>query len=253
MKSWRILSHSIRLVWRNRVDALKISALLYGLVALAQLTLAPEPAMMQMPEGGMMPMPEGEMPGPPANFGLYGLMVVLNLVVSIWIAVAWHRYVLLEEYPAGWLTAVPVDRAALYFALTLMIGLAVSFSIGLPVLLLSAIAPPLLILAIPLGIGASIALFFRLGPILPAMAVGQPLGIREALEATRGTAGTALAMAGLGVLLMFALLIPLALINAVLPALGLVAQIAANWFVTLVSVSVLTTLHGHYIEGRPID
>ena len=39
---------------------------------------------------------------------------------------------------------------------------------------------------------------------------------------------------------------------AVSQPLGLVVLGVTGWFVTMVSVSILTTIYGHYVEGRPI-
>lgn len=36
MKAWEVFSHSVRLVWRNRRDALRISVALYAIYALVQ-------------------------------------------------------------------------------------------------------------------------------------------------------------------------------------------------------------------------
>ena len=96
----QIVVHAFRLVFRNLSDALKVSVgpYLIGLVvaALAMMALGGSPAAWL---SGNVDMMAGD-PMAAAGLGFASLVAMLvMLFISSWVAVAWHRFVLLEEYP----------------------------------------------------------------------------------------------------------------------------------------------------------
>lgn len=246
MKAWDIFAHSVRLVWRNRANALRISLVLYVIYAVVQMVIAePQEAMVSGTD-------ETPIMGA-GDAGTLFLLVILQVLVTLWIAVAWHRFVLLEEYPSGWLPQFHGGAILRYLALSLLIGLAIAFCVGVPTAIIAAFAPPLAVVAAIAGVLFAIVLGFRLAPVLPGAATGQGLGLGAAWEATRGATGTALTLAVIGLIALFVVQIPVFVIASISVALGTVAFLVVNWFVTLVSVSILTTIYGHYVEGREID
>ena len=249
MKSWSILSHSALLVWRNRQDALKISGLLYLVAFIVQFSLGG----ISGDGPGMMAEDAPEM-ATPADAGVL-LAVMVQLLLTLWIAVSWHRYVLLEEYPKGWLPAFHGSRMLGYFGRSVLLFLAVfaaAFIVALPIGLLAALFPPLGVVAPLAGLFVGLAVAFRLAPMLPGTATGQPLSLAQAFAATEGSSGTAIGLAFLGGIAAILIQLPGVLLMAVSQPLGLVVLGVTGWFVTMVSVSILTTIYGHYVEGRPI-
>ena len=102
-------------------------------------------------------------------------------------------------------------------------------------------------------IGLAAYLFFRLGVMLPAAAMGEKLTLSEAWTATKGESST---------ILTFALIVVGASIVIQLPSwfndnpasvVNVVYSLVVNWFATIIGISVLTTLYGHFVEKRPID
>ncbi len=102
--------------------------------------------------------------------------------------------------------------------------------------------------------------FYRFGIVLPATALGRPFGFGEAWRATRGT---------LGAVLLLTLITTVAetlgsflitgqagfgappLVRSPLSFAFAFVQLWA-WFVTMIGVSLLTALYGHYVEKREL-
>lgn len=197
--------------------------------------------------------PQG-LPGPVISGGAALVMLLLGIaavLASLWIAVAWHRYVLLGEAPAGWLPPWPGPAVSGYLWRSVLLGLTVGLA-AVPVAVLSAVLlPPVAMLALTVGVASFI--FFRLSPILPAIALGKPLGFRAAWQATAGAAGTIAGLAGLMILGSLALQIPTMLSGDPNSLLSLVYSVVVGWFAMMIGITLLTTVYGHCVEGRGLE
>lgn len=95
-----------------------------------------------------------------------------------------------------------------------------------------------------------------LGLRLSAALPGQALGLQsEVLAGWNATAHDNRALAELAVLLVASIFVINLIGMAVFGHLMITAilwQVVTNWLVTMVGVSILTTLYGHYIEKRPL-
>lgn len=251
MKGWHIFVHSVRLVMSNLEQAFRVSIVLY-LVQVAnqvQMFLNPLPVMTG-PLGTDMPMVS---PGFAVQTFLLGL---ISLMASLWIAVAWHRFVLKEEYPDGWLPKWHGAFMLGYLGRSILIGLAVSAGVlvvAIPVAAVTTVVPALwgMVSLILIGVGAY--LFFRLAVILPAAALGEPLTLRDAWGATSGESETFVTLAALVVAASILVMLPSWVHNNTGSLINLIYGLVVNWFVTIIGISVLTTLYGHFIEKRAID
>jgi hypothetical protein len=241
MLGWQIFTHSVRLVWANRGVALRISAVLYVISAVFQVWLQPA--------------------GPADDVALSGgsgvlqlFVAALSVIISLWIAVAWHRYILLEEVPQGFLPQWHGDRMAAYFGRSILIGL-----ILIGVMVVSAIP---LIIGLVGVVGASVFalgtifamfVFYRLCAVLPATAMGKPITMKEAWIATDGTTGTIITL----VICMFGgallMIVPTALFASISPVLGIVCMLVAQWFFMMFGISIFTTFYGYFIEKRELS
>ncbi|GGA99816.1 hypothetical protein [Allosediminivita pacifica] len=251
MKGWQIFVHSVRLIVNNLGDALRVSALLYLVQVAHQIyAFAYLPA---RPTGGEGLSPEEI--GASGQGGMALLLFLAFIVSSLWIAVGWHRFVLEEEYPRGWIPQWHGGAMLSYLWRSILVFLAVGalMFVALFVIAMVALVSPALIAVFGLGIvGLGSYLFFRLGVTLPATAVGHKLSLRESWKATRDRDGAI-------VILAFITIAATALIQ--LPnfageprsLLTLVYTLVTGWIATMVGISVLTTLYGHYVQGRPID
>lgn len=244
--------HSVRLVlgdWRN---ALKITGLLYLIYAVPALVFAllfPTPV---QPEQAMAALGSG---------GFLGLITaILAIVAFVWVAVAWHRYVLLDEVPAGQFPEFNSSRLLSYGGYSLLIGLigfVLSFIVSAVV---GIIAIPLLnvvgvFITGLLALAAVLIVGYRLAPILPSIAIGKPITMRQAWEATNSANVPIIVLAVLSAVAALVIDIPAFVFAMAGPIGGFLAvlwTLATGWVKMIVGVSILTTLYGHYIEGRAI-
>lgn len=244
--------HSVRLVlgdWRN---ALKITGLLYLIYAVPALLFAllfPTPV---QPEQAMAALGSG---------GFLGIVTaILAIVAFVWVAVAWHRYVLLDEVPAGQFPEFNSNRLLSYGGYSLLIGLigfALSFIVSAVV---GIVAIPLLsmvgvFITGLLALAAVLIVGYRLAPILPSIAIGKPITLRQAWEATNSANVPIIVLAVLSAVAALVIDIPAFILAMAGPIGGFLAvlwTLATGWVKMIVGVSILTTLYGHYVEGRAI-
>lgn len=246
MKGWRIVRHSLRQVFMNPGGALRVSGLLF----LVQILFGFVVILVFGSGRGMM---GGGMSGPAA------LTALFSLAASLWIAVAWHRYVLLGEAP-GLLPVFRGDRLLAYLFYSLGYGLIVlvvgwlwSMAVGFALrpVMMGNIGMALVVwgalVFLPLAL-----LTLRMTTALPGVALGKETPFLAGWEATSGASAdilvAALFLAALGLL---AQVVVLRLVMPV-PILGQLAALALLWLQTMVGASVLTTLYGHYIEKRDL-
>jgi hypothetical protein len=92
-------------------------------------------------------------------------------------------------------------------------------------------------------------MWLRFGIVLPATAVGRPMGFGEAWRATSPYGNAILGSAVILVLIN----IGISLVGAILPApLAVLLTVAANWVILMVGISILTTLYGVIVERRTL-
>ncbi len=248
MKGVQIFSHSVRQVMDNLGPALKVSGVLYlvQVVISGALGYALAGSGMGMMGGGM-------------GLGVV-LVLVVTLITSIWIAVAWHRYVLLGEEPAGYVPPFMGERMGSYFIKSLMIGLVLlvlNMILGMVImglfgrLLMGNVVIAMFLMAIMVLV-PMIYLGLRLSAALPGTALDQNPPLLAGWEATAGEWRPLLQLA---VIMALAIWVVNLISWLVFGGYGVMAQlwqVIASWPVTMVGLSILTTLYGHYIEKRPL-
>ncbi len=252
MKGWQIFVHSVRQVFGNLDGAVRVSGVLY----LAQIAVA-------MVFGGGMMMSSGQMMqgGPGAGFFLGVLIVSLVTVVTgLWIAVSWHRYVLLGEKPAA-LPAYRGDRIWAYLLRSLGYGLILVVVGAVLGTVVGTIFGSLVVDA-PMALGLILLGFlvylpvlvvgFRLTSDLPATALGVDRPFLSGWAATKGQTADLIALAAIVVVAGVGLeLIGFYLFSQV-PGVSVIWALGTGWVRMMVGISIVTTLYGHYIENRPL-
>lgn len=252
MLSFKILRHAIVMVANNLSDVFRLSAPMVAISVLAPFTL------MLMGINTDVSDPVG------ADFNLPAVFLVwlVQFAITMWVLVAWHRYVLLEEKPGQFGTPVPAGRVIDYIGTLILVGLAAIVAmicVFIPVVLVgvtfgeSALG---LTLSALLAFAAVISLYpliLRLSVALPASAIGQPLGLRGAWQATQGQSMLCLGILLWSLLLGIAASIPLILLAFLLPpSLFILANAVFSVLYAIVGASVLTTLYGYFVEGRDL-
>lgn len=259
--AWQIVKHAFLMIYNNFGQAVRVSLVPTVLLIAAW-------AILTRVAGVQMDAMTGAA-GPEAfeNFTLLSLLLIIaalvfTMFVAAWIAVAWHRFILLEEY-SGFIPATANRPIWGYVGKSLLLGLIValaaiplSFIVGFLFagMITEAGSLPLIpTLLAGLLIGTVIGfLWFRMAICLPAKAVGTDMTFGQAWAATARLAGTIFGVT----LIIVAFNIVIGAIFTMafngVPILSAVFEVAINWLSTMVGISVLTTLYGHLIEGRDL-
>lgn len=204
------------------------------------------------------------------------ILLPLFLFVVAWVAVSWHRFILLEEY-ASVLPAVRGRPIWSYAGKSILLGIAIAVMAWPVTMIVSGFlardAQNIFADGATIAAGgrASIPLTFqvrwmivntlvtipfayiglRWGIALVGTALGQPLGFFEAWEKSKPIAGV---LFGVVVILLAANLAFQLILVAVwgVPILETLVDLAMSWLAMMLGVSILTTLYGHVVEGRPL-
>lgn len=247
MKAWAIFVHSIRQVFGNLPEALQISGLIYlGQMAIAIALGVTTTAMEATTE------PTG------AEATKVTIAMMAMLIALMWIAVAWHRFVLLNERPAGYLPQLSLQRLGRYAGrsvlialLSLLIGMVLWLAFGTLFVGLFGLTWLTELLIVICVIVPVLTFLYRLSTILPGVAVDRDLGFADGWVATTGETPTILILAFLSGVAAIVLGSPLALLPEG-SILSLLWQVISGWVQMMISASILTTLYGHYIEKRAL-
>ncbi len=259
---YRMLRHVVRQVFGNIGQAARLTLLLtflpMALMLLYFLNAGVDLSMMgSMPNGGTM--------GPGAmtqeNAGAAFLVVLAGVVISgityCWAAVGWHRFVLLEEYGHGVLPAWHGSLVMSYIGRVILIGIVVFLIAIVSGIALGAVmfavrsAILLTVIATAWTMGLSWVIT-RIGLILPAAALGRPMSIKESWEATKPVSGDLLVP-------VFFIALAVTVANQIVAALfagsalAMIPLAILYWLQVLLNLSLMTTLFGTQVEGRPLS
>lgn len=210
-----------------------------------------------------------------SGVGLGGvvLTVVAGVICWLWAAVAWHRFVLLEEYPTGLFPKWHGSKIGNYFGngvLVFLVVLAIGFAIGIVIgIVLALLQSPAL--GLFLGIGLVFGLSWiatRIGLILPASAIGHQLRIGESWKATAPVSGQIIlplfVIALVSTIINQAIIAAFGVSTTVVTPFGDQQQVTLNgvgvffsfimwWLQMLLNLALMTTLYGNLVEGRQLN
>jgi hypothetical protein len=247
MTGYLLFKHAIKRVFQNLDDALAISGLIWiGTMAVIVIASTYAPALPLAPEAW------AEVPS------LYKVIFFgSNLVVmlsGIWVAVEWHRFVLLGERPQTitppFQTRLFVDYLLKSFLIMLLLcALATGVMIAILFILLLTGPVSLLIFAAALFCFTfMLYVFYRVSPILPAAALGKPLTFRAAWEMT---SHHRVPIFHAGILMMLAMMlvqIPSAFLGS--GPVALVFSLCTGWAGLMVGVSLLSSIYELATSGE---
>ncbi|MEP4035167.1 hypothetical protein [Pseudophaeobacter sp.] len=248
MTGWKIFYHSVFLLNHNLQKAVQLSSPLIAMIILTTVVENPE------------------------VFGGYvvkedfqtlqrSLLFLLNGGAGLWVAVSWHRYVLLEE-EGGLLPAFHGARVLSYLGTLLIVLLVIviagSFvgffatALGFLGAGLTGLTSTAYFKLLPL-VGPVLVFwfFYRLAPLLPAAALEKQMTFGDAWRATSHISWSVLIA---GALLWFSSL-TLAFIFEIISMqvgafIGLPSLGALQWASTMAGISILTTIYGITMEDR---
>lgn len=258
MRGWQIFTHSAGLVFRNLDAAFRISLVPYLAHVAAQVYLFLNPDLVAPPDagtdigatmGGALPHVE------PLQYAIFLCLQFAAGIASLWIAVSWHRYVLLEELADGPVQPFRGDLVLGYFGRSVLIALLLVvalFTLAIPAGLLMTALPGAMLPLLLAMVSAVLYVFLRLGVILPAGTVGRRLTLHNAWQATASESGAIFALSVIAVLAMFFIAIPNIVAGEGMSLLSLLYGLAGGWVINMVGASLLTSLYGICVEGRTI-
>ena len=199
---------------------------------------------------------------PPAEFKLDPIdfiELILGFLAASSIAVSWNRFILLDS-PFASEPSFRMDRIVwTYFGKNILI-----YAICLGPLLLLAlvsqiVSSPLLAVLI-LALFIQVLIFInRMSVSLPAIAIGKPtIGLKEALEVTRGNNLRILGLLGLTYLAIAIAFFAYLTIISILSTLGVGAMLVGavifgipmQFFSAIINATLLTSLYGFFVEKR---
>ena len=190
-------------------------------------------------------------------FGVVGpvISVLIYAFATLWTAVSWHRFLLLDERPHGALPELHRAQVIGYLGRSILIMLVVApFSIVgmIPTWLFDTGSIPTALMFFPLLMGLlGLWVSFRICLVLPAVAVGKNISLRDAWQTSKPISG---AIISLSLVTLVALIILNVIIDLMAsspgPLLGLVADGVVSWCQILVSLSILSTLYAYLVENR---
>ncbi len=199
-----------------------------------------------------------DLPSASSMLLLMGLGII-GLIGYALMAILWHRHVLLngaEEHanlsPSAAVLGGYIWRAFILALVQILIALPIALVMILFLSLGGGIIPGF---SMVIGVLAGVLFIWfalRLSVILPAAALGKSLRISESWQVTAPIADT---LWGLALLLAVLNMVASLVVGVITPnsiGAAMIAQTVLYVIDGLVFVSVLTTLYGHLLEGRPL-
>ncbi|WP_417586763.1 hypothetical protein [Pararhodobacter oceanensis] len=259
MQGIQIFTHAVGMVTRNFNAVLRIA----GILLLVQLVLVFSLGEAYFARGMASGEVVGEMMGTAQSSGLLLIASLVQFVFALWIAVAWHRYILLQQEPAGYIPAWNGAEIIGYFKAGLILVL-ILIAVMIPVMMIGGM------LLLPLATNGQASLLagllgalllyvpaayiaYRLSPILPAAAIGKAMTLKDAWYQTSPSGAAFVVLTVVSVLAGWLVNMPASLIAPVALPIALVWVAVAQWLAIVVGASILTTIYGHYVQKRDLN
>ncbi|MCW1931233.1 hypothetical protein [Pararhodobacter zhoushanensis] len=258
MRGIEIFTHAVRMVFGNFNTVLRIGGVaLLVMVVLLQLTGA---AYFNPPAATTT---DAVMPAVFTSPGLL-LLNIAQIIIGLWVVVAWHRYILLEEEPGAFVPRFSGSAIWRYIVAGFFYSLTIAI-VAIPLGLLAGVVAFIVLSPgsqshMAAGILSAVIVFFpviwlayRLSPVLPAAAIENRLKLKEAWSATKD-GGASLILLGIITIVGSGLInLPASFLADVSVPLGLLWAAMANWVAMMVGASILTTIYGVYVEKRTLN
>lgn len=190
---------------------------------------------------------------------LFIATLAIPTVITIWVAVAWHRYVLLEESPQGWIPRWNKKASLAYFLNGLKLMLLFLLYLSLLIILTFLAAPLALLSSNPFFIflvslilvTLFLCVFLRICLAFPAAAIGKKMTMTDSWNATSPYSSSLFFLAGILGLFSHSLQTVSETIdmNVLLSSVVFLLNIVWGFW----TLSIMTVLYGCIIEGRDIE
>lgn len=256
--AFRLFIHAFQTIFGNLREALLISVIPFGIYYALVLLL-----------GGPMDIGMSQVPsGSQVAVGI--LLLILFVAVFGFVAVSWHRFVLLEEEPR-FSGSPAMSRILPYIGNSVLVALWLMLFLVPIMLVIGAVAAPLLGSDEMIGTGAPNyglgdllfeiiigTLFGTLGfmysLVLPATALNKGMTFKESRLASMKLGLVTLATVAFFVVAFNVVTnyFGVHLISGLSGILATILSLAIQWISMMLGISILTTLYGHLVEGRDL-
>ena len=253
MLAFQIAKKSLQLITNNFYDVLRICSVLYLLNVIVNLLATYALTgiwTVQNVEFGVEEINSG------ASVLIIFVTVTFSMIVTLWVAVTWHRYVLLEEAPNCWIPRWNTSANLSYFYQILKL------------VLISAVVGMVMAVLISTSIGISgnasisfwaflaiawvafVFIILKISLIFPSAAVETNMGVADSWSETNPYNKTLFALTIAAVF--FGLLSDTAINLFDENLFTSVIRFVLNAFSGFLGLSILTTLYGIVVEGRDL-
>ncbi|MEM7241403.1 MAG: hypothetical protein AAF429_04390 [Pseudomonadota bacterium] len=172
---------------------------------------------------------------------------IILFVIFAWVAIEWHRFALanvrLPSILPTWETKRVFSYVGNMILLGIMIAMVVAFPFGIIIAIMTSIGLAEATAFLPfVMLWVAYYVMFRAGLVLPAAALDAPMKLSDSMRLTGDFAGALWGLAGLQLAVSFFGI----LITSLLPTqsvLGVVVSGAVNWFLVLLSASLLSSVY----------
>jgi len=264
MLGFQLFLHSIRMILGNLGSALRITipALVWNTLMTVWMISQFGTAFVSGEWASSTPV--GQMPDVPDGFWSFLPVAAIGGIITVlWTATAWHRYILLEEHPGALGPRFNGGAIGRYLVSGIILSLAILGAALIIGFVGSLIIAVFAMIGVPLFVGVALTgllfyapvviIFYRISPLLPSAAIGERMSIGQAFDATRGSNITMLVLAIVTIIASFVLILPAGVLTETAPVIAIVFQIILQWIALIFGISIMTTIYGHFVEGRDLN
>lgn len=253
MLAFQIAKKSLQLITNNFYDVLRICGVLYLLNVIANMLSA-------YAITGNWTVQNQEFDLEEINSGAIALIVIGTIIfqgiITLWVAVTWHRYILLEEATNGWIPRWNKSANLSYFyqilklvLISLVLGLAIGVLVAISSGMTSSASVPFWIFLAILFVAFAF-IILKVSLIFPSAAVETNMGVTDSWSETNPYNKTLLALTIVAV--SFGFLSDLAMNSFEENTFTTVFRFVLNAFTGFWALSILTTLYAIVVEGRDL-
>ena len=247
MTAMQIAKKSLFLITKNYKDALRIALVLY-VISVVMGYLMSGIWSFDAPAGGF-----GNQTYSAGSILSIIIIAIVLVFVTLWVAVAWHRYVLLDEVPNGWIPKWSKNEITAYLTKGLVL-IPLGILVMIPVMIVLVMVNPssaAIGLIFDIFVGSFLGyMFLRICLVFPAVAVGENMTFSASWADTKEHSTTLIFLAVMQSAISF--LLGWVSVPFGSGAASLLLDVSAQTLYGLWSLSVMTTLYGVIVEGREL-
>ena len=238
MTGFQLMQYSIRRITSNFYEALAISGVLWIGILILQLVLLPQVGADSA--GDTLEVETGD-------FFRSLVVFLIAMVVTCWIAVEWHRFILERKQPTTVIPQWSGGRVINYLLLSLLLGVIIGVAFSMAFLMLANVLGQaalqslgLLFLFALLGL-PMFYLFLRWSPVLTMAAIGEKCKLSDAWHMTSDHGAAIFQAAILNIGLVLVLSLPSGLMGS--GVFAVLYSMVTGWIGMMVGVSLLTAIY----------